>query len=273
MVTMTALTILAKLTTHSQEIRSSALGNVQMIERTAPRNVNAIVQVLCSVIVFIIILNVSTWLPITKIRNSICAAPNTSFPTRAQTRLLCALMPPRGARSSSPASAMLCTKGYLSLKEPRTEPVYVARIPKPRIMITPGIRPVTASTEGRERIPREMVSAIMSILHCHHARERYFLLAETDVSKGFVGERGVAEVDGEAAVSSEEVGSRSETDVIVTIVVSELTIAEAVGGRASAWGKGEAMVGWRRMAWINEKVGERGSKGLKAASLKTWVDI
>lgn len=43
---------------------------------------------------------------------------------------------------------------------PITYPVYVANIPRPAIKMMPGTRPMVARTEGRDRIPREMVSAI-----------------------------------------------------------------------------------------------------------------
>lgn len=39
--------------------------------------------------------------------------------------------------------------------------------------ITPPTMPMVASTDGSERMPSEMVSAIMIMAACHHVRERY----------------------------------------------------------------------------------------------------
>lgn len=42
--------------------------------------------------------------------------------------------------------------------------MYVAKIPRPAMSIMPGTRPIAASTGGKERIPRDIVSAIMTII-------------------------------------------------------------------------------------------------------------
>lgn len=56
------------------------------------------------------------------------------------------------------------TQGYASLNCPMTYPEYVAIMPSPRTRRKPGTRPTVASTEGRDSIPSEIVSAIMTIV-------------------------------------------------------------------------------------------------------------
>lgn len=52
------------------------------------------------------------------------------------------------------------------LTDPITYPEYVATVPKPMIRMAPPIMPISASTDGKDKIPSEMVSAIMIIEHC-----------------------------------------------------------------------------------------------------------
>lgn len=65
-----------------------------------------------------------------------------------------------------------------------TYPEYVAITPRVRISIAPPIIPIDASTEGRDRIPRDTVSAIMITEHCHHFRVLYLTSPSSSSPKG-----------------------------------------------------------------------------------------
>lgn len=82
----------------------SVRGIEQMQNTTKPTTAQTIVQVAWPLIAFKAMVNVNRWLAIEKIRKIVCAAPKNSLP--------------KGPRSTSPASAMLCTCGYAILNWP-----------------------------------------------------------------------------------------------------------------------------------------------------------
>lgn len=53
----------------------------------------------------------------------------------------------------------------------------MAQIPKPTIKMIPGTSPTLANTDGKERIPREIVSAIIKSEVCHHVKVLYLTSA------------------------------------------------------------------------------------------------
>lgn len=75
---------------------------------------------------------------------------------------------PMGPKRIKPASPMLWTSGWRSLKVTRSQEVYVAKAPRNTIKMTPGTMPTTASEDGRESMPLLTISAIMRIAtSCH----------------------------------------------------------------------------------------------------------
>jgi hypothetical protein len=62
-----------------------------------------------------------------------------------------------------PQPGTMATQGYLSLNWPMTYPEYVAITPSPKMRRKPGTSPTVASTEGRDNMPSEIVSAIMTV--------------------------------------------------------------------------------------------------------------
>ena len=135
-------------------------------------------QVPWLVMVFMATVNVNRWLDMMKMRNRIWQMPMNSRPNEPA--------------STSPASAMFIIYGYLSFICPIMYPVHVARRPRTMMRMmdlvyelvrntrqgkkyafregwerkfqgfTYGTRPNVATAAGRDRTPRETVSATMT---------------------------------------------------------------------------------------------------------------
>lgn len=70
--------------------------------------------------------------------------------------------------------APILTCGYAALNWPKTYPVYVAKAPNPRIKMTAGTIPIRARTDGSDKIPNEIVSAIITTSYERSRQEGVF---------------------------------------------------------------------------------------------------
>lgn len=108
------------------------------------------VQTVLFVRVFMQIVHIRMCPPRRKICRTVWAQPNTSLK-----------MPPMpiDLPRSPTASPKFWTKGYCLRNSASRRPEYVASALTTHSRIIPGTRPTVARTEGRDRMPRETVSA------------------------------------------------------------------------------------------------------------------
>ena len=140
----------------------NVLGKLQSQNTTRPTTAQTMVQVELSVRVFKQMVHVKMWLPMTKTWKMTWPQPKTSWNTWPI---------PKDLPMTSTASPKFMTNGYCFLNSPSMRPEYVERAPMMRIMMTPVVMPRVARTEGRERMPRETVSAIRTMAPCLFVHE------------------------------------------------------------------------------------------------------
>lgn len=144
-----------------QLVYLSVLGKLRTAKTARPTTAHTMVQVDELVRVFMQMVQVNKWLPMTKTWKMTCAQPKTSWNTRPI---------PIDLPITSTASPKFCTKGYSLRNSAKTRPEYVERKLITRMRMIPGTRPTVARTEGSDRIPRETVSAIRTMPPCLRSR-------------------------------------------------------------------------------------------------------
>lgn len=103
--------------------------------------------------VFIAIVQVRRWLPITKIWKMVWPQPRNS------PKMTPIVGPPTAPPTTWPTPPKESISGYCMQNSPKIRPEYPERIAMTTIRAIPGPIPTLAMTEGSERIPRDTVSA------------------------------------------------------------------------------------------------------------------